>query len=52
MELRIWVDESDLEEIEAGDGLSEQEVLDGLSDAITEWAGKAWGIILNTETAE
>lgn len=52
MELRIWVDESDLEQLESEQGLSEQDVLDTLSEAITEWAGKEYGIVLNAETAE
>lgn len=53
MELRIWVDDGDLDDIiEASDLETEQDVLDELSEAITEWAGAKWGIILNTETEE
>ena len=52
MELRIWVDDSDIESIEEEKGLTEQDVLDALSDAITEWAGREYGIVLNTETVE
>ena len=51
MDLRIWVDASDSEMLEEK-GLSEQDALDALSEAITEWAGKEWGIVLNTETEE
>lgn len=52
MELRIWVDDSDLDRLQSEQGLTEQDVLDTLSEAITEMAGREYGIILNTETEE
>jgi len=52
MELRIWVDDSDIENLEDEKGLSEQDILDALSDAVTEFAGREYGIVLNSETAE
>ena len=50
MELRIWVDTSDAEMIEEEKGLTEQDLLDQLSEVITEWTGQNYGIVLNTET--
>jgi len=48
--LNVWIDDSDAEMIENDHGLDEQAAMDALSEAITEWAGKEWGIVLNAET--
>lgn len=52
MELRIWLDDSDIEMLEDDKGLTEQDLLDQFSEVITEWVGQNYGIVLNTETAE
>lgn len=52
MQLAVWVDEGDIESIAQENGQTEQEVLDEISEAIAEFCGQRWGIIINTETEE
>lgn len=52
MELRVWVDESDIDQIAEKDEMDEQGILDEISEAIAEFCGQRYGIIINTETAE
>lgn len=52
MQLAVWLDDSDIESIEEEKGMSEQEILDAISDAIAEYCGREFGIIINTETEE
>jgi hypothetical protein len=52
MQLAVWLDESDIEAIASENGQTEQDVLDEISEAIAEFCGQKYGIIINTETEE